>query len=192
MFENSIAFTVAPSLEGHWRLAEFTDQSGFARRIQYRNIHLLTQQRGMLLPFCLIEGTTALFEIKEILADIRSCSEVDVSFMPVVLLTSDTSEQFISGCIAAGFDDIIMSPCPTAEFVQRIKNQMDSQLDYFKTETYFGPDRRRGAQPINHPERRNGEGFDFEKFVIRRNRRAGIKIVEHMRHDADDIMSAFM
>lgn len=190
MFENSIAFTVSASREGNWRLAEFTDHAGFARTSTYRNVHLLTQQRGAFLPFCLIEGTTSIDYIKETITDIRSCAEIDVSFMPIVLLTAETNEAFISGCIASGFDDVIALPCQTAEFSQRIKTQMETQLEYFKTDTYFGPDRRRGAQN-NHPNRRGGAGFAFEKLTIRRNRRSGVKIVTHEKFAADDIMAMF-
>lgn len=191
MFENSLAFTVSSSREGHWRLAEFTDQAGFARTTSYRNIHLLTQQRGVFLPFCLIEGTTSIDYIKETITDIRSCAEIDVSFMPIVLLTAETNEAFISSCIASGFDDIIALPCQTAEFTLRIKAQMETQLDYYKTDTYFGPDRRRGNVQTNHPNRRGGAGFAFEKLAIRRHRRSGVKILTHEKFAADDIMAMF-
>lgn len=191
MFENSIAFTVSPSREGQWRLAEFTEQAGFARTAAYRNVHLLAQQRNVLLPFCLIEGTTPLDYIKETVVDIRSSPEIDVAFMPIVLMTDELSEAFISGCINVGFDDIIALPCRTADFAKRVKHQMETQLDYFKTASYFGPDRRRGKVNNNHPDRRGGAGYAFEKFVIRRNRRSGVKILSHEKFEPDDIMAMF-
>lgn len=191
MFENSMAFTVSASREGHWRLAEFTEQAGFAKTTQYKNVHLLAQQRGISLPFCLVEATTSIDAIKEAVSDIRSCPEVDIGFMPIVLMTADTTESFISKCIVTGFDDILVLPFRTSEFARRVKLQMEVNLEYFKTETYFGPDRRRGNVQTNHPDRRGGVGFDFEKFTIRRGRRSGVKILSHEKFAADDIMAVF-
>lgn len=191
MFENSVAYTVSPSREGHWRLAEFTEHAGFVRTTAYRNVPLLSQGRGALLPFCVVEGATPLEIIKETIKDIRECPEIDICYMPIVLLTDETNESFISGCISSGFDDILMLPCRTADFTLRVKRQMETQLDYFKTETYFGPDRRRGNVQVNHPDRRGGDGFDFEKIIIRRSRRSGVKIISHEKFAADDIMSMF-
>lgn len=189
MFENSIAFTISPTREGHWRLNEFADRAGFSRIAPYKNIHLLAQQRGSLLPFCLIEGANELDYIRETITDIRTSPEVDICFMPVVLLTDETDRNFISGCIGAGFDDIIALPCRMIDFAARVKLQMENQLDYFKTSSYFGPDRRRGKANVNHPDRRGGRGFDYEKYVIRRNRRSGVKILSHQKFSASDIMS---
>lgn len=193
MFENSIAFTISTSREGHWRLAEFTDWAGFARATPYRNVHLMAQEKNILLPFCLVDGKTDPALIKEAMADIRSSPEIDICFMPIVMLTAETSEAFIASSIASGFDDVIALPCRTADFAQRIKHQMETQLNYFKTETYFGPDRRRGRAATHHPDRRGGAGYSYEKFVIRRNRRSGVKILSHEKFSPDDVdISAMM
>lgn len=192
MFENSIAYTIAPSREGHWRLAELTEQSGFVRTAVYKNVHLLSQQRGALLPFGVVEGAMSLDMIKETLNDIRSFPEIDICYMPMVLVTDKTNMDFIGACINAGFDDILALPCRTTAFTRRIKCQMETQLLYYRTETYFGPDRRRGQVKANGMQRRaGGAGHNFEKITIRRSRRSGIKIISHEKFDADDIMSMF-
>lgn len=191
MFENSITFTVSASREGHWRLAEFCQQAGFNKAIAFRNVHVLAQQQGTLLPFCLFDDSMPPKFIKETIVDIRSCAEIDTCFMPIFLLTLNASENFISQCISSGFDDILKLPCRTAEFAHRAKLQFDLPLAYFKTETYFGPDRRRGNAQVTNEQRQGGAGSDFEKYIIRRNRRTGVKIVSHEKFAADDVMSMF-
>lgn len=191
MFDNSIACTISASSEGHWRLAEFCEGAGFKRITAYQNIHILSQQAGTLLPFCVIDDTTPVQKIKEAVLDIRSHIEIDVAFMPIMLLSGNTHETFVGQCIGLGFDDILKLPCRAAEFVHRAKKQYGHNYEYFKTDTYFGPDRRRSKATIDGPERRNASGFAFEKYLIRRQPRSGVKIISHEKFAADDIMAAF-
>lgn len=191
IFKKSVALTVAPSREGHWRLAEYTSHAGFGRTVDYRNVHILSQQRGAFLPFCVIDGDAPVDLMKETIADLRASAEIDVAFMPIILMMRATSEVVVSNCITWGFDDVLAIPCTTVEFSRRIGNQMQRDLDYFRTDTYFGPDRRRSPAAANHPDRRGGEGFAFEKMTIRRHPLHGVKILSHEKFAADDIMARF-
>ncbi len=111
------------------------------------------------------------------LAGVRQHPVMELRFTPIIMITTDRTETSILRYIQTGYDDIIVYPCEPEAAATRVLGQFNQMQNYYQTETYFGPDRRRNqANPYEGGKRGRGEYF-YRHFVINRQFRFGTKIV---------------
>ncbi len=132
------------------------DPSGFAfpaateRRLPYFFFH------------CLISEDLLLHAISRIRSDERH------RFSPAVLIVGECSENDVLRYISLGFDDIVTLPEAARVLERRFAHQIGTQLSYFETATYFGPDRRRAKRAGSENEQKRPGEFRYVRYLIQR------------------------
>jgi len=82
-------------------------------------------------------------------------------YVPIIMLTGHSEKTRVVTARDAGVTEFIAKPISAKALYQRILNVMANPRPFIKTETYFGPDRRRNVNPgYVGPERRKGGQAD--------------------------------
>ena len=82
-------------------------------------------------------------------------------YVPIIMLTGHSQKSRVVGARDAGVTEFLAKPISAKALYQRILNVIANPRPFIKTQTYFGPDRRRNVNP-NYvgPERRKGARAD--------------------------------
>jgi len=116
--------------------------------------------------------------VAAVLRAVRGSEHDRVRFAPIVMFIDDCPFETYLHYVHMGFDDVLALPDKRDLLVQRLEGQLMSPHIYFRTPTYFGPDRRRMDLGDTTDERRGiGKHWHDEiKFV--RDPGLGISVVE--------------
>ena len=77
------------------------------------------------------------------------------------MLTGHSERARVMAARDAGVTEFLTKPISAKGLYQRIVNVVFNPRPFIRTETYFGPDRRRNVNPnYNGPERRKGGEAD--------------------------------
>lgn len=78
-------------------------------------------------------------------------------FVPIILLTGHSERRRVLAARDAGVTEFLAKPISSKALYQRVLNVVANPRPFIRTESYFGPDRRRNAS-ANYagPERRKG------------------------------------
>lgn len=86
---------------------------------------------------------------------VRRGEESPDIYVPIIMLTGHTEMTRVVIARDAGVNEFLAKPVSAKNIYQRIKMILDNPRQYIRTDEYFGPDRRRRADPsYNGPERR--------------------------------------
>jgi len=160
-----------------------TQMANLARQVGFESCATLRSERSLKayrlgpLPFIFVHSRANKELQAEALAIVRGHYDLNLRFLPVILMTEERGYEEVKAFVKAGYDDVIITPCPTSTLMHRLQLQISEPWDYFQTSTYFGPDRRRLDMPMPENERRTRGGFFFRRFVVQRNARRGVQIV---------------
>ena len=78
--------------------------------------------------------------------------------VPVIMITGHSTMTRVQEARNAGVNEFLAKPLTARGVVERISQVIDHPRPFVKTESYFGPDRRRRADPNFHgPGRREGD-----------------------------------
>lgn len=78
---------------------------------------------------------------------------------PVIMITGHSTLQRVHEARDAGVDEFLAKPLTAKGVIERMAQVIDHPRPYVKTEGYFGPDRRRRADPsFRGPWRRESDG----------------------------------
>ena len=92
----------------------------------------------------------------ELVAMIRSNPASPNPFVPVVMLTGHTSAEHVREARDAGINEFIAKPVSVKTMMSRLVAVIEHPRPYVRTNSYFGPcRRRRGAEDYRGPERRS-------------------------------------
>ena len=82
-------------------------------------------------------------------------------YVAIIMLTGHSEKKRVTSARDAGVTEFLAKPISAKGLYQRIVNVVANPRPFIKTKTYFGPDRRRGANS-NYvgPERRKGGKAD--------------------------------
>ncbi len=82
-------------------------------------------------------------------------------YVPIIMLTGHSERKRVVAARDAGVTEFLAKPISAKLLYQRILNVVVNPRAFIKTKNYFGPDRRRNANP-NYvgPERRKGGKAD--------------------------------
>ncbi len=84
--------------------------------------------------------------------------EGDNRFVPIVMVTGYTEASLRKQARDAGVNDFLGKPISPQSLLGRIVSVMEKQADFFESDDYFGPERRRKDRPLEGPERRQTQG----------------------------------
>ncbi len=75
-------------------------------------------------------------------------------FLPVILLTGHTELKRVLIARDAGVNEFLAKPISPKELYVKIRSIIENPRPFIRTETYFGPDRRRKDVPFEGEDRR--------------------------------------
>jgi CheY-like chemotaxis protein len=82
-------------------------------------------------------------------------------YVPIIMLTGHSEKKRVVAARDAGVTEFLAKPISAKSLYHRVLNVVVNPRSFIKTKSYFGPDRRRSANP-NYigPERRKGGKAD--------------------------------
>ncbi len=85
-------------------------------------------------------------------------------YVPIVMLTGHSEKKRVMDARDAGVTEFLAKPISAKGLYQRILNVVVKPRPFIRTQTYFGPDRRRTINPgYAGPERRKGGAAEVIK-----------------------------
>jgi DNA-binding response OmpR family regulator len=90
----------------------------------------------------------------EFLRRIRKGSDSPSPFVPVIMLTAHSEKARVVAARDAGVTEFCAKPVTAAEMLRKVAAVIDRPRPFVRTEAYFGPDRRRQADPNYRGEER--------------------------------------
>ena len=76
-------------------------------------------------------------------------------FVPVIMLTAHSEKARVEAARDAGVTEFCAKPVTAAEMIRKVAAVIDHPRQFVRSQTYFGPDRRRREDPsFQGPERR--------------------------------------
>jgi DNA-binding response OmpR family regulator len=84
--------------------------------------------------------------------------------VPIIMLTGHSEKKRVIAARDAGVTEFLAKPISAKGLYGRILNVVANPRPFIRTKNYFGPDRRRNANPnYSGPERRKGGKADIIK-----------------------------
>jgi two-component system, chemotaxis family, chemotaxis protein CheY len=98
-----------------------------------------------------------IFDGLEFTQMIRPPGENANPYVPIIMLTSHTEKTRVFGARDAGITEFLAKPISATSLYERILSVVTHPRPFIRTDTYFGPDRRRTVNAAYAgPERRKG------------------------------------
>lgn len=89
---------------------------------------------------------------------VRNAPESPNPMMPVIMITGHSTVVRVNEARNAGVNEFLTKPLTARGVLERLHQAIQNQRPFIRCETYFGPDRRRRADPnYNGPLRRAEE-----------------------------------
>lgn len=85
---------------------------------------------------------------------LRASTDDSLKFLPVIMISGFTEERRVREAMSSGVTEFLAKPLTAATVYSRLAWVIEHPRDFIKSDTYFGPDRRRRAEEIDHPDRR--------------------------------------
>lgn len=79
------------------------------------------------------------------------------AFARIVMMSRCRRYRQVLAARDAGVDEFLVKPLSRAELIAGIRTVIDNPRPFSRTDSYFGPDRRRQPIPHDGPERRKGD-----------------------------------
>lgn len=100
-----------------------------------------------------MEGTSGI----EIVRRIRSAPDTPDPFVPIVMLTGHSQAERVREARDAGANEFITKPVSVKGLMTKLVSLIENPRPFVRTQTYFGPCRRRHAIAFQGKERRNAQ-----------------------------------
>ncbi len=78
-------------------------------------------------------------------------------FVPIIIVSGHSERENIEAARDAGVHEFLAKPVSAKQLYSRIRNIIERPRAFIRTAVFFGPDRRRKAQPYDGPDRRQRE-----------------------------------
>ncbi len=86
---------------------------------------------------------------------VRTSPESPAPFVPIIMLTAHSERSRVWAARDAGVHEFCAKPVTATEMYRKVVSVIDHPRPFVRTDTYFGPDRRRRNDPrYDGPERR--------------------------------------
>lgn len=84
----------------------------------------------------------------------RTASDSPNTYLPIIMLTAYTEQHRVETARDAGVTEFCAKPITAIEVYRKIVEVIERPRSFVRTNSYFGPDRRRHDAPLKGPERR--------------------------------------
>lgn len=127
----------------------------------------------------LVPGTDV-DQLKPYFVFARTHAMANVRAAPIVTVSTTITERMVKSLLNFGADDILVWPMDDGSLASRLRRTITHPLDYFRTPTYFGPDRRRALVPQQgrEQERRIEAPPNVFRVTVVRDPATGCRIME--------------
>lgn len=89
---------------------------------------------------------------------LRNSSDSPDQLCPVIMITGHTTQKRVAEARDAGVNEFLAKPVTARGIIDRITRIVEHPRPFVRSDSYFGPDRRRRADPTYHgPWRRGGD-----------------------------------
>ena len=88
---------------------------------------------------------------------VRKAPDSPNPFLPIVMLTGHTSVERVNQARDAGVNEFLAKPVSAKAILSRLVSVIEHPRPYVRTNSYFGPCRRRRDGGYTGPERRSSE-----------------------------------
>jgi CheY-like chemotaxis protein len=115
----------------------------------------------------LVDWAMPVFDGLELTKMIRQADANANPFVPIIMITGHTEKNRVTEARDSGITEFLAKPISAKALYLRIVNVVAHPRPFIKTANYFGPDRRRNANP-NHPgpERRRASASVTEQPAL--------------------------
>ncbi|MDR3471700.1 MAG: hypothetical protein P4M09_08435 [Devosia sp.] len=174
---NAAAFVVGPREGSGAALYDLAIGVGFTSVQYYRSV-AEAERQATHIPLCffLFAEVADLRRPEAAAQAIRFAGGRRVRFSPLIYFCRNPSVEIIRRCVAQGFDDVITAPFSLERIAPRLMRQIDTELVYYETSSYFGPDRRRQFEELPGQLERRGEG-QYRRLEIVRHVATGVNVL---------------
>lgn len=98
---------------------------------------------------------------------IRNCPLAEKRYTPIIMVTGYTAESRIREARDAGVTEILVKPFTAADLTRRLAYVVNRPRDFVECDGFFGPDRRRRADPrFVGPYRRRADRGESDAWEI--------------------------
>ena len=102
----------------------------------------------------------------EFLHKLRNAIDSPNPYVPTIMLTAFSEIERVKASRDTGITEFLAKPFTPENLYNRIVSVIEDQRVYVRSDTYFGPDRRRVDRPFLGPDRRQGvdtsDAFDLD------------------------------
>lgn len=96
----------------------------------------------------------------EMVKTLRQSNEDKIKYVPIIMLTGFSERARIIAARDSGINEYLLKPIVPKMLYSRIRAVIEQPRRFVKTDIYFGPDRRRGDQQFEGPDKRGtGESY---------------------------------
>jgi CheY-like chemotaxis protein len=90
---------------------------------------------------------------------LRTASDSPAPYVPIIMLTAHSERARVELARDAGVTEFCVKPVTAADMLKKVAAVIDHPRPFIRSETFFGPDRRRHQDPrYRGSERRAGTG----------------------------------
>ena len=90
----------------------------------------------------------------EMVKTMRRSNNDKLKYMPIIMLTAFSERGRIVSARDAGINEYLLKPVSPRSLYSRVRAIIEQPRRFVRTKSYFGPDRRRGAETFNGPDKR--------------------------------------
>jgi CheY-like chemotaxis protein len=83
-------------------------------------------------------------------------------FLPIIMMSGHSAAARVMEARDAGVTDFIVKPLKARTLISRLNSAVYQPRAFVRTKTYFGPDRRRGADPAHEGPWRRFDDCDLQ------------------------------
>lgn len=89
---------------------------------------------------------------------LRSGADSPTPYVPVIMLTAHSEKGRVEAARDAGANEFCAKPVTAADMLRKVAEVINRPRPFVRTDSYFGPDRRRHADPDYHGQERRQDG----------------------------------
>jgi len=98
----------------------------------------------------------------ELIKWIRNHEDEEIKYLPIILTSGYTTQKVITTARDLGAHESLVKPISGIMLAHRILSVIDEPRPFYRTPTFFGPDRRRQDLPFEGQDRRKTEEDDIK------------------------------
>lgn len=102
---------------------------------------------------------------KQLLEWMRQHKSDSIRFMPVIVCSAYTSQEMVEKVRDLGANETMVKPVAADKLANRILYVIDRPRPFIKTDSYFGPDRRRREMKFAGEDRRKTTAEEIQTHV---------------------------